>query len=101
MSKYAEILNGVCTNVIETDHKFAKNSGLVDIPDGYWIGDYYDGSNWYNWNPPTDAQLMEQRLTALHLSAIAQGQKQTALELALIEQGQCTTKKELEGLQNV
>lgn len=101
MSTYARILNGVCVNVLETEPDFAENTGLVKIPEGYWVGDYYGGSGWSHEKPSTDTQLLERRLTDLHLSAIAQGQRQTALELDLIEQGQYATNKELEAMQNV
>lgn len=101
MSAYAEIVDGFCVNAVEAEPDFAEANGLPSIPDGYWIGDYFDGSAWHHEKPPTDAQLLERKLTDLHLEAIAQGQKQTDLELAMIEQGQYTTQKELEGLQRV
>lgn len=93
---YLIVENGVIANVIVADPDFAAKIGAVPYYDGAAIGDPY--------TPPkvfTDAQLMEQRITDLHLSAIAQGQKQTELELALLQQGQYMTQKELEGLSNV
>lgn len=101
MSAYAEIVDGFCVNVLEAEPDFAESNGLLPIPDGYWIGDYFDGSAWHHEKPPTDAQLLERRITDMHLEAIAQGQKQTDLELALIEQGQYATNKELEAMQSV
>lgn len=101
MSAYAEIIDGFCVNVVEAEQDFAEINGLLPIPEGYWIGDYYDGSTWHHEKPPTESQLLERRITDLHLEAIAQGQRQTDLELDTIEQGQKITDVELEALKNV
>lgn len=101
MSAYAEIVDGFCVNALEAEPDFAESNGLIPIPDGYWMGDYFDGENWYHEKPPTETQLLERRITDVHLEAIAQGQKQTDLELALLEQGQYMTQKELEAMQSV
>lgn len=101
MSAYAEIVDGFCVNVLEAEPDFAESNDLHPIPDGYWIGDYFDGENWYHEKPPTESQLLGQQITSLHLAQIEQGQKQTDLELAILEQGQYTTQKELEAMQSV
>lgn len=94
--------NRVIVNIIEVEPENAADFGahyLGGSPLG--IGDQYPAEDLTPPVPPTDAQLLERRITDLHLEAIAQGQKQTDLELALIEQGQYTTQKELEAMQNV
>lgn len=94
--------NRVIINIIEVEPENAADFGahyLGDNPLG--IGDQYPAEDFTPPVPPTESQLLEQRLTDLHLSAIAQGQKQTDLELAILEQGQYATQKELEGLSNV
>lgn len=92
----------IITNIIEVEPENAADFGahyLGDNPLG--IGDQYPAEDLTPPVPPTDTQLLERRITDLHLEAIAQGQKQTALELALIEQGQYATNKELEAMQSV
>lgn len=92
----------IIANVIEVepDNAYLFDAHyLGDHPLG--IGDPYPDPDLTPPVPPTETQLLERRLTDLHLSAIAQGQKQTALELALIEQGQYATNKELEAMQSV
>lgn len=94
--------NRVITNLIEVEPENAAAFGahyLGGNPLG--IGDIYPAEDFNPPVPPTDTQLLERRITDMHLEAIAQGQKQTALELAMIEQGQYTTQKELEAMQNV
>lgn len=49
---YGIIENGQCVNAIESDKSFALSLGAVEIPDGYWIGDYYDGE-WHHEKPIT------------------------------------------------
>ena len=49
---YAEIENGVCVNTIEADPDFAKFANLVEIPEGFGIGDYYACGVWSH-NPQT------------------------------------------------
>ena len=101
MSAYAEIVDGFCVNAVEAEPDFAEANGLPSIPDGYWIGDYFDGSAWYHEKPPTDAQLVEQRTMDMHLDALPQGRQNTDLGLAPIARGQYTTQKELEAMQSV
>lgn len=57
---YGIIENGQCVNAIEADEIFALSSGAVEIPDGYWIGDYYDGE-WHHEKP----QTIDDRVTTL------------------------------------
>lgn len=97
--KFAILQSGKCVNVIAADGGF-NASNVVSIPDGYWIGDYYDGE-WHHEKPTTEAQTLGQQITDEQLERIEMGQAYTDLELAMIEQGQYTTQKELEGLQNV
>lgn len=94
--------NRVITNLIEVEPENAADFGahyLGDSPLG--IGDVYPAEDLTPPVPPTDTQLLERRITDVHLEAIAQGQKQTDLELALLEQGQYMTQKELEAMQSV
>lgn len=44
--RYAEIKDGVCVNTVEADEAFARFMNLVELPDGYGIGDYYTGGVW-------------------------------------------------------
>lgn len=43
---YAEIKDGVCVNTVEADESFARFMNLVELPDGFGIGDYYTGEVW-------------------------------------------------------
>lgn len=43
---YAEIKDGVCVNTVEADEAFARFMNLVELPDGYGIGDHYTGGIW-------------------------------------------------------
>lgn len=43
---YAEIKDGVCANTVEADEAFARFMSLVELPDGYGIGDHYAGGIW-------------------------------------------------------
>ena len=97
---YGIIENGKCINAIEADETFALSLGAVEIPDGYWIGDYYDGE-WYHEKPTTEAQALGQQITDEQLERIEMGQAYTDLELALLEQGQKITDVELGVLKNV
>lgn len=49
---YGIIENNKCVNVIEAEADFAESIGAVEIPEGFWIGDYYDGE-WYHEKPIT------------------------------------------------
>lgn len=94
--------NRVITNLIEVEPENAADFGAHYLGDNpFGIGDVYPAEDLTPPVPPTETQLLGRGITAMHLSAIAQGQKQTALELALIEQGQYTTQKELEAMQSV
>lgn len=94
--------NRIIINAIEVEPENAADFGAHYLGGSHLgIGDQYPAEDLTPPVPPTESQLLEQRLTDLHLSAIAQGQKQTDLELAILEQGQYATQKELEGLSNV
>lgn len=82
---YGIIENGQCVNAIEADESFALSLGAIEIPEGYWIGDYYDGE-WHHEKPLTEAQKIEQEITTLHLEQIAQGQFATDLQLSMMEE---------------
>lgn len=43
---YAIIENGVCINAIVAESDFAAEIGAVLLPDGYGIGDLFDGTTW-------------------------------------------------------
>lgn len=43
---YAEIEGTLCTNIIECDEQFAAEAGYIELPEGYGIGDSYDGESW-------------------------------------------------------
>ena len=43
---FAEISNGNCTNVVEAEEAFAQAAGLVEVPEGFGIGDVFDGASW-------------------------------------------------------
>lgn len=97
---YGIIENGQCVNAIESEADFAESIGAVFIPEGYWIGDYYDGE-WHHEKPMTETQTLGQQITDEQLERIQMGQAYTDLELALLEQGQKITDVELEALKNV
>lgn len=44
--KYAELQNGVCVNTIVADEVFARIMHLIQLEDGYGIGDYYIDGVW-------------------------------------------------------
>lgn len=57
---YGIIENGKCINAIEADVDFAEAIGAIEIPDGFWIGDYYNGG-WCHDKPST----IEERVSML------------------------------------
>ena len=61
---YGIIENGQCTNAIEADESFALSIGAVAIPDGFWIGDYYNGE-WSHEKPKTETEILEEQLADL------------------------------------
>lgn len=57
--RYAEIKDGVCVNTVEADEAFARFMNLVELPDGYGIGDYYTGGTWSHKAPePTPEEAV-------------------------------------------
>lgn len=44
--RYAIIENGICANVIIADAVFAAQIGAVELPEGFGIGDSYNGAEW-------------------------------------------------------
>ena len=75
--KYAIVKNSICVNVIVAGAEYAAEIGAVDIPDGFGIGDIFDGEKWQhckveeNVDPQADTDAMlvdhEMRLTMLEL----------------------------------
>lgn len=71
--KYAEIKAGVCVNIVEADEDFARFMNLVEFPDGFGIGDYYENGTWSHDIPEHEpTQTVEERVAALE-SAIERG----------------------------
>lgn len=67
---YAEILNGKCINILEINADLAEKLGLVKLPNGYGIGDLYDGEWKKNTNStpikPEELQnFIERKISAL------------------------------------
>lgn len=54
--RYAEIKDGVCVNTVEADETFARFMNLVELPDGYGIGDFYIGGIWSHEAPAEPEQ---------------------------------------------
>lgn len=54
--KYAEIKDGVCVNTVEADAAFARFMALVELPDGYGVGDYYTGGIWSHEAPAPEPE---------------------------------------------
>lgn len=50
---YAIIENGICVDVVMGDEEFAKLLNLVEVPDGFGIGDYYIDGVWSHELNPT------------------------------------------------
>lgn len=61
---YGIIENGQCVNAIEADEAFALSIGAAEIPDGYWIGDYYDGE-WHHEKPMTETEILQAQVADL------------------------------------
>lgn len=52
MPNYAQITDGIVTNVIVADSAFAESVGAVLVPDGFGIGDFFDGAEWSKAHEP-------------------------------------------------
>lgn len=79
--------NRVIINIVEVEPENAADFGahyLGDNPLG--IGDVYPAEDFTPPVPPTEAQLMGQQITALHLAQIEQGQFATELQLQMMEE---------------
>lgn len=61
---YAEIQDGVCVNTVVADELFARVMGLVELPDGYGVGDFYRDGIW-SCDPPTENTFEEQFTAAV------------------------------------
>ena len=44
--RYAVIREGVCVNIVVSDAEFAGQMGLVPLPDGFGVGDFYEKGMW-------------------------------------------------------
>ena len=65
---YAIIEDGVCINVILSGATYAVEIGAVLLPEGYGIGDLYNGSEWSKApvpEPTPELEGVEQRLSQL------------------------------------
>ena len=56
--RYAIVESGIAVNVIVSDEAFAQRIGAVLCPDGYGIGDLFDGEAWTK-SPEPDPQPTE------------------------------------------
>ena len=61
---YGIIENGQCVNAIEADESFVLSLGAIEIPEGYWIGDYYDGE-WHHEKPMTETEILQAQVADL------------------------------------
>ena len=78
--------NRAITNIIEVEPELSADFDahyLGDAPIG--IGDTYPEHDYPLPLEPTETQLIEQEITALHLDQIAQGQFATELQLTMME----------------
>ncbi len=41
---YARVENGIVTNTVRSDPGFAARAGLIEMPNGFEIGDRYDSA---------------------------------------------------------
>ena len=48
---------------------FAEAIGAIEIPDGFWIGDYYNGG-WHHEKPQPETQSLGQQITDEQLERI-------------------------------
>lgn len=49
--RYAIVKDGVCVNTIVAGASFAAKIGAVEIPDEFYMGDFFDGENWIKKEP--------------------------------------------------
>lgn len=80
MMRYAKIIDNVCVNVTETDESYAMSAGLVKLKNGFWVGDYFDGTKWSHSNPVDEAAQQEKDLLSM---AIDHEYRLTLLELGV------------------
>lgn len=69
---YAEIENGVCVNTVEADESFAQFMNLVELPEGFGIGDYYVDDVWSH-DPPAPITPEEDVTWASMATSIKEG----------------------------
>lgn len=74
---------GTVENIIEANEAFADELGCVPFYPGAMVGRVYSPPK----PPPTEMELLQQRITDLDLARIEQGQFQTAMELMILEGG--------------
>ena len=64
--KFAIVKNGICENIIVAGAEYAAKIGAVEIPEGFGIGDVFDGESWEHPEPGIDpAPTMEERVATL------------------------------------
>ena len=44
--RYAVIRDGVCVNIVVSDAGFAGKMGLIPLPNGFGVGDFYENGVW-------------------------------------------------------
>lgn len=81
MKNYAIIENGVVNNIIVADADFAASIRAVEIPDGYGVGDSFDGADWHKAiepeappDLPPAPSLSESQLLKAQLQAVSERQ---------------------------
>ena len=61
---YAVMNDQKCVNVIEADSLSAETVGAIELPEGFWIGDYYYDGAWHHDEPPHEPTT-EEKVAAL------------------------------------
>lgn len=89
--RYAIIKDGVCENIIEAGPDFAAGIGAIELPDGYGIGDLYDGANWAKAEPPEVSQPVPAELR--EAAYMSMTEKEDGSALILWEGGAVTVNR--------
>lgn len=78
--RFAQVIDSVCVNVVKATEAYALATGLVELEEGFGIGDYFDGTKWSHSNPAYDAAQQEKDLLSM---AIDHEYRLTLLELGV------------------